>query len=93
MLIICRRPLFREEVIISHSTGRGQQAFQWRNSSAGMNYELDRIQSDDAIQCTGRLFIEPIQWMGQSISTVEGKVGRGIIVYILDLRSHLLALP
>ncbi|KAI0230981.1 Dual specificity protein phosphatase 12 [Lamellibrachia satsuma] len=67
----CRRPLFREGVIMCHPVGRGREAFHWKGSTIRHSYDDE---SSELAACTGTLFTEPIQWMEKSILSVEGKL-------------------
>lgn len=66
----CRQPLFRSSGIMTHTVGQGEAAFDWRSkvhSSKSVEQSEDRL-------CAQSLFIEPVQWMAESINQLDGKI-------------------
>ncbi len=81
MCFVYRRPLFKSSGLLSHKVGRGAAAFDWRaklpSTSEGSNVGEagDSAESSgDPELCRQSLFIEPVQWMGEEILVIEGKV-------------------
>lgn len=63
----CRQPLFKKSGFINHSEGPGEAAFDWRGIEAKGDNEPTKT-------CDKSIFIQPVQWMKDSIITTEGKL-------------------
>ncbi|XP_013410303.1 dual specificity protein phosphatase 12 [Lingula anatina] len=69
----CRRILFKQTSFLSHSEGTGEAAFDWRRDS--IKHDGSHSSSDEKeTMCSQSYFIEPVQWMSDCISSLEGKL-------------------
>ena len=76
-----RRILFKNSAVMSHEEGIGDAAFDWRAAQVSDT----AAPSGEKTTCTQSLFTEPVQWMQNDISQIEGKV--------TILRDFLLSFP
>lgn len=51
----CRRIVASQDLVISHTRGKGQKSFKWKKRSGG---EVD----DEPAECSS-IFVEPMKWM------------------------------
>ncbi|XP_025112847.1 dual specificity protein phosphatase 12-like [Pomacea canaliculata] len=72
----CRRPLFRQSVVLSHKKGEGESAFDWRSKIPPKASEMkpENLEAELEAKCDISLFVEPIEWMKGKIEHMEGKL-------------------
>ena len=62
--------MFKKSSLLPHVKGIGDAAFDWRATQA-----RDRTEAaHEKKHCEQSLFIEPVEWMQNDISQIEGKV-------------------
>ena len=69
LLSINRRPLFKGSAVLTHQTGKGGAAFDWR-----ARLTTEQLGLEEADDCKLSLFVEPLKWMRDAILQQTGKV-------------------
>lgn len=67
----CRRSLFRESGIITHSSGFGRSSF---SKESKVNKTVKSQVHNPELPCSDSIFIEPVVWMQNTILQQNGKL-------------------
>ena len=60
---------------MTHKVGQGETAFDWRCKIPEYQRPADCDTTDTTqVDCVKSFFLQPVQWMAESIKQMEGKV-------------------
>ena len=81
LYFLCRHLLFKRSGFMNHTVGPGMEAFAAYSSKDEEDQDTPKDQDTLKEICDRSIFIEPVEWMKESIVAAEGKVRINMIEF------------